>query len=82
MLENAIHYAIDVGSVPRKNFAWACSISPDCASSDLEEMARSIVSSLREDRRVSIGFECPLFWPCPHSIDDLGKQRQGDAGRG
>ncbi len=31
--------------------------------------------------RMTLGFECPQFWPCPESLDDLGRQRSGESGR-
>ena len=69
-------YAIDVGSIKRKNFAWAKHGGK--AGTEIKDLADSIVKDLKQNKRVALGVECPLFVPCPLNPEDLGKARDVD----
>jgi hypothetical protein len=70
----------DVGST--KNFGWAGEWSNSTKSgSSIDELADTLVDLVRDGWRVSLGFECPLFIPCPTDAAALVKQRDGEAGK-
>jgi hypothetical protein len=76
----SVDYAMDAGSVPNKNFAWV-STNQQAGCCNLEALGAAIVKDLEGGVGVTLGFECPLFWPCPVDTSDLGKQRPGENGR-
>ena len=78
-------YCVDVGSFRRKKFAWACSETmsdgPSELSSDIAALASAVVSDLDRGRPVALGFECPVWVPCPDSSSELSKARKGEGNR-
>jgi hypothetical protein len=81
-LERLAIFAADVGSARKGNFGWAYKWRDDEDDGDsIEELADAIVRVDRNGGYVSLGFECPLFIPCPVKEADLGKQREGESGR-
>lgn len=71
-------YAVDIGSIAKKNFAWARievndkNHSPDSYISG--NSVKSFVDNLTSDCKngpVSLGFECPLFFTIPSSDENL-----------
>ena len=73
-------FAADVGAVPKGNFGWACKWGDEEDGGDsIEKLADAIVRVARNGGYVSLGFECPLFIPCPVKEADLGKQREGES---
>ena len=76
-------FAVDIGSVKKGNFAWA-RIADDItgtnefSSSSIDELILSIKSDLELDKKVSLGFECPLTVNLPCYPQDLTSARKGD----
>ena len=71
-------FACDVGSVSADACHWAQDRVVGHASGDLAALADAIVAAITARRRVSIGLECPLFFPCPENPLHLGRARRGD----
>lgn len=78
---HVVHYGIDAGSVANHNLCWTSSVNPQDLSTDLSLLADAIITCLKDGQRVTIGIDCPLFWPCPDNIQDLGKSRKGEGRR-
>lgn len=72
-------YVVDVGSVARGNFAWVS--SAETAGDRPEELVEAIGEDVARVQRVSLGFECPLFVPCPMVASSLGRARVGEGNR-
>ena len=70
-------FAVDVGST--KNFAWVSDAG--LRGTDGNSLAAAIKSALAADRRVALGFECPLFIPVPLKWVGIGKARVGEGNR-
>jgi hypothetical protein len=79
--KQVIHYGMDAGSVPNGNFSWVSSESPEKDSDDLAALASKIIDDMGAGRNVTLGLECPLFWPCPDEIARLGTRRPGEGRR-
>ena len=41
----------------------------------------SVAKDLNEGVKVALGFECPLFIPCPDRAEEIGRARVGDGNR-
>jgi len=79
-IENLATLVADVGG--SKNFGWAGEWSNNTKSgSSIDELAETLVDLVRDGWRVSLGFECPLFIPCPSDAIALVKQREGERGK-
>ncbi len=78
MGKNVDVYVVDAGSVSKGNFHWVSSKAPHSESSDIEAMAKCVCDDLRLEKKVAIGFECPLFVPCPENQAELGLARIGE----
>jgi hypothetical protein len=74
-------YACDVGSIKRNNFGWASSHSGSRGSKDIAALVKSVVTDFSSGTKVSMGFECPLFIPCPTRLEDIGSARVGERNR-
>jgi hypothetical protein len=70
----------DVGG--SKNFGWAGEWGSTTKSGrSIDELAEALLDLVKDSWRVSLGFECPLFIPCPADAAALVKQRDGEAGK-
>ena len=65
-----IHYGVDAGSVSKGNLCWTNTDNLGEVSTDLSALANSIIEHLNANHRVTIGVDCPLFWPCPDDIPE------------
>lgn len=76
-------YCADPGSIPKGNFGWAGSFEDETERSSrrIDDLAAAISKSLREGRRVALGFECPLFIPTRDMPDRLLEARRGEGNR-
>lgn len=74
-------YACDVGSIKRGNFGWASSRGGSRGSTDIEDLVSHVAKDLNEGVKVALGFECPLFIPCPERAEGIGRARVGDGNR-
>lgn len=72
-----IVYAVDPGSLRKQKFGWASSRQRQ-GSHDISELVSDIYDDLSASRKVAMGFECPLFVPCPSDPSNLGKARKGE----
>jgi hypothetical protein len=79
-LERLAIFAVDVGS--KSNFGWACEFENKSETGEtIEQLATKIVEMANHGVYLALGFECPLFIPCPKDGKDLGKQRKGEKGK-
>ncbi len=79
-IENLAILVADVGG--SKNFGWAGEWGNVTKSGgSINELAETLLNLIREGWRVSLGFECPLFIPCPTDALALVKQRDGEGGK-
>jgi hypothetical protein len=70
----------DVGST--KKFGWAGQWGNGTKSGgSIDALAETLLHLIQDGWRVSLGFECPLFIPCPWDATALVKQREGEAGK-
>jgi hypothetical protein len=81
-------YCADIGSIPNANFGWArggvSSGGPeehDGDSGAIGDLVEAVARDLGDQRRVALGFECPLFVPVPHDPIRLGRARLGEGSR-
>lgn len=74
-------YACDVGSIAGGNFAWTSSARGKRGSIDINELVAEITRDIRSGGKIAIGFECPLFIPCPVASSDIGKARDCDGNK-
>ncbi|MDO8577762.1 MAG: hypothetical protein Q7R50_01110 [Dehalococcoidales bacterium] len=76
-------WAVDVGSVKRKRFAW-CRIRREERDSvvkdgdDILDLVKRLADDLSARRSVALGFECPLFVPVPKDPFFLTSAREGE----
>lgn len=70
-------FAVDVGG-PKK-FAWVA--SSGAQGEDGESLVRALLSAFVGNKRVALGFECPLFIPVPREWKGIGKARVGEYDR-
>lgn len=78
-------YCADVGSVMSKKFGWA-SVQPADphateGSTSLDDLAAHLLEDLAANRKIALGFECPLWIPIREEPVDLTKGRAIDGGR-
>jgi hypothetical protein len=73
-------YAVDVGKIENIGW-WRVADDGQTGGRDLDDLIGKVTSDLDDGGRVALGFEAPLFVPAPMTIDGIGKQRRGDAGR-
>ena len=72
--------AADVGSI--RNFGWACEYDRKSETGDsIEQLASTAVQVAGDGLYLALGFECPLFIPCPLEMSGLVKPREGEAGK-
>ncbi len=69
-------YVCDIGSIAKRRFGWASSTR--LSGNDPVDIVAHVCEDLRQNHSVSLGFECPLFVPCPEDSDRLGCARQGE----
>ena len=78
-----IVWAVDIGSVKRKHFAW-CRVNQDERDldikdgDDISDLAQGLADDLSSGHKVAIGFECPLFIPVPKDPLLLTNARDGE----
>lgn len=78
MKENLAVYVTDAGSVSKGNFHWVSSNRPEGESNDITALVAALCEDIRNAKRVALGFECPLFVPCPGDHTLLGVARPGE----
>jgi len=73
----------DIGSIQNDNFGWAALLDGDTwiGGTGIEEFAEQIAASIKEGRRVSLGFECPLFTPMEPVARRVARARRGEGNR-
>jgi len=81
-----VAYAVDVGSIKNENFAWARQEEnqpkpKSTDSTDIEELAKSVIEDIKAKYQVALGFECPLFIPVAKKPAELLKSRHGEGSR-
>ncbi|HAV16094.1 MAG TPA: hypothetical protein DCW91_02325 [Acinetobacter nosocomialis] len=77
-------YAADIGSIKSNNFAWArlaCDPYQINTDSSIHTLVQAIDSDLAQGKKVSIGFECPLFINLPSNPVLLTSARKGEGSR-
>lgn len=79
-----ITYAVDIGSEKnsrgKANFAWISDSGHH--GIELENLAKRVLGDLCDNRKVSIGFECPLYFDIYDNIKKkVNSQRRVDSGR-
>lgn len=83
-MENLVVWVADVGSVQKDRFGY-CSLDQAgrvrYTGIDPREFANGIIQDLRDERRVALGFECPLFIPVRAEPKELTKGRTVDGNR-
>lgn len=82
-MKNMVVWVADVGSIKQKRFGWCRGIDQDDRKrgTDIEKFADGIVDDLNNEKKVAIGFECPLFIPITDKSEDLTKRREGENNR-
>lgn len=64
------------------NFGWAGKWSDSTQhGTSIEELGTTLVDLVRDGWRTCLGFECPVFIPCPNDARALSKQRDGERGK-
>ena len=75
----------DIGSVAKKRFGWAAHPGePDRKGrrgNDIDEFAQFVAGELLSERKVALGFECPLWIPIADKPSELGRARPGEGNR-
>jgi hypothetical protein len=83
---NLTIYCADIGSVRRGNFGWArlstdSPTEPCVIGSEMGQLASSVATDLNCQRKVALGFECPLFVPISDDPVELTSARPGEGNR-
>lgn len=80
-----IIYAVDIGSEKGGNLAWcrlhASTGQVDGKGESLTTLAASLLSDLKADTKVAIGFECPLVLDLRANPKNLTDARSGEGNR-
>lgn len=81
MLNHAA-FCADIGSIPGNKFGWASSIDGELKTeTHIELFAAEIAKAINSERKVSIGFECPLFVPVRDEPRFVAAARRGEGQR-
>ncbi|HEV2489439.1 MAG TPA: hypothetical protein VGT03_06505 [Candidatus Acidoferrales bacterium] len=79
-LNNVPIFCVDVGA--RKNFGWAClQERQPSTGATIESLVEKLGVVADARIPIAIGFESPLFIPCPSKPQLLGKGREGEGRR-
>ncbi|HIH45240.1 MAG TPA: hypothetical protein HA257_09310 [Candidatus Methanoperedenaceae archaeon] len=83
-MNNIVVCAADIGSIKRKSFGWSRAEigqdNPVCGT-NIAKFTESIVDDFKKEKKVALGFECPLFVPISDKPEDLTKARKGEKNR-
>ena len=83
-MDNLAIFCADVGSIKAGKFGWAASLPGESSllkGRCIEEFSSSITSSISENHKVALGFECPLFVPMRNSAELVNSARKGEGNR-
>ena len=76
--------AADIGSIEKNRFGWAIRQVEGGATSkgtSIIEFVDALVELLDDERKIALGFECPLFVPVRIDPKELTKSRKGEGNR-
>jgi len=79
-----IVWVADVGSIKNKKFGWCRSTSPrdtTVTGTEIVKFVEGIANDISEGKRISLGFECPLFVPVTEDPVGLTSARKGEGDR-
>jgi hypothetical protein len=71
---------LDVGSVTRGNVGWAVLGSRRLHGDSLDDLVDNLIVDIRLQRKIALGFECPLHVPRRGEPEQLTKRRLGEIG--
>lgn len=76
-------FCADVGSIKKNRFGWAAALSDgkELGGTGIEEFALTIANGIKAGKKVSIGFECPLFVPVRSDPQRVNSARNGEGNR-
>ncbi len=81
--KNLIIFCADIGRFSEidteNNFGWASSTRQ--GSSDIYEFCKEISSNIKQEKKICIGFECPLWLPLRSNPSELTKAREIEGNR-
>lgn len=83
-INNLSVFCADVGSIRNNKFGWAANLASGNSlikGSSITEFADLIASEISADKRVAIGFECPLFVPVRNDPVQVNSARSGEGNR-
>lgn len=79
-----IIYAVDIGSVKSGNFAWARLANHNNqinSDTSIENLVKSIIKDIAQEKYICLGIECPLFINLPSNPVLLTSARVGEGSR-
>lgn len=82
MKDNLVVYCIDIGSERKKNdshFAWVNSEQKE--GKQLQSLATDIIINYKMEKKIAIGFECPLYFELHSKPEEVTKARVVDNNR-
>ena len=73
-------FCADIGSVSQGNFGWYVLYADGTSDegADIRALGTAVADALNKERRVSLGFEAPMFVPFRRDPYDLTKKRAGE----
>jgi len=71
----------DIGSVAKGRFGWAAHPGDPPSGKGMGELARLVANRLATERKVALGFECPLWIPIADEPSSLTRARPGEGNR-
>ncbi len=76
-------WAADIGSISNNKFGWCRSASKSDykLGRDIRDFAKRISDDITNNRKVALGFECPLFVPVTKNPIGLTSKRDGEGDR-
>ena len=82
-INNLSVFCADIGSIKAKKFDWAAVLASEesISGSSIEELAARIADEISSNRKVAIGFECPLFVPVRSDAVRVNAARAGEGNR-
>ena len=78
-MDDIVICCADIGSIKERKFGWASDpIARNRNAGRIDELSSFVVEMLGMDRRVALGFECPLWVPIPDEPSKLGSKRSDE----
>ena len=82
-INNLSVFCADIGSIKANKFGWAAVLASEesISGTSIVEFAARIADEILSNKKVAIGFECPLFVPVRSDPVRVNAARDGEGNR-